>query len=53
MKDKTNNHSINHLKKGQNRNIIFQFLVSKFEDDTEKSYGLNVKEYASYKNTTK
>ena len=49
MKDKTNDHLINHLKKGKNKNILFQFLVSKFEDGTDQSYNLNIKEYLSYK----
>ena len=53
MKDKTKNHWINHLWKGQNKNILFQFLVNKFEDDTEHSYDLNIKEYVSYENTMK
>ena len=49
MKDETNDHLINHLKKGKNKNMLFQFLVSKFEDDTDQSYDLNIKEYISYK----
>ena len=53
MKDKTNNYWINHLWKGQNNNILFQFLVNEFEDDTEHSYDLNIKEYVSYENTMK
>ena len=35
MKDKSNDHLINHLKKGKNKNILFQFLVRKFKDDTD------------------
>ena len=53
MKDKTNNRLINHLKNGQNKNTLFRFLISKFEDDTEQSYDLNIKEYVTYKNTRK
>ena len=53
MKDKSNDHLINHLKKGKNKNILFEFLSSKFEDDTEQNDNLNSKEYGVYKNITK
>ena len=52
MKGKSNDHLINHLKKGK-KNILFQFLLSKFEDDTDQNYDLNMKEYGLYKNSTK
>ena len=53
MKNKSNDHLINHLKKGNNKNILFQFLLSKFEDDTNQNYDLNIKEYGLYKKITK
>ena len=53
MKDKTKNHWINHLWKGQNKNILFQFLVNKFEDDTDQCHDLNITECRLYKNSTR
>ena len=53
MKDKSNDHFINHLKIGKNSNILFEFLLSKFEDDTEQNDNLNFKDYGVYKNFTK
>ena len=53
MKDKSNDHFINHLKIGKNSNILFEFLLSKFEDKKEQNYDLNVKEYGMYNNSTK
>ena len=53
MKDKSNDHLINLLKKGKNKNILFEFLLSKFEDDMEQNYDIKVKEYGLYKNSTK
>ena len=32
---------------------MFQFLILKFEDDTDQNYDLNIKEYGLYKNLRK
>ena len=53
MKDESNDYLINHFKKGKNINIMFHFLLSKFEDDTDQNYDLNIKEDGLYKNSTK
>ena len=34
---------INHLKKGKNKNILFQSLLRKFKDDSDQNYDLNIK----------
>ena len=49
LKDKSNDYLINHLKKGKNQNILFEFLLSKFEDEKEHNYDLNIKECGLYK----
>ena len=53
LKDKSNDYLINYLKKGKNQNILFEFLLSKFEDEKEHNYDLNIKECCLYKNSTK
>ena len=53
MNDKFNDHSINRLKKSITPNILFEILLSKFEDKKVQNYGINLNEYDLYKNSTK
>ena len=53
MNDKSNDHSKNRLKKSVTPNILFKFLLNKFEDENNQDYDLNVNEYVLYKNQRK
>ena len=49
MNDKSNDHSKNRLKKCVTPNILFKFLLNKFEEKNNQDYDLNVNEYDLYK----
>ena len=52
MNDKSNDHSINRLKKC-NSKYTFEFLLNKFEDENNHDCDLNVNEYDLYKKSMK
>ena len=49
MNDKSNDHSINRLKKSVTPNILFEFLLNKFEEKNNQDYDLNINECDLYK----
>ena len=53
MNDKSNDHSINRLKKIVTPNIIFKFVLHKYEAENNEDYNLNVNEYDLYKKSMK